>query len=153
MPLPPSAKTLQKPRSGTDLHIQQADGEYVRLFVNGVLCAEVFGGKAQTAVDWEAVLRQARMLRVLPRLLRSACERLKTIHNREDHNHPKPNDKAVSYLMGLADGLLGIDDPHPVNKDFEGLNLRMQRDYAPCFCEGFETGEALRQIITAKETE
>lgn len=51
--------------------------------------------------------------------------------------------------MGFADGLLGIELDHPANKDFTGLKLKMQRDYSPCFTDGFEVGEVIRNLSNA----
>lgn len=137
----------RKPRSGTNINVSQADGEFIRLFINSELVAEVFGNRAQTARDWEEELRKARTLNALPEILRSFAKRITTIHNREDHNFPKPDQKVVAFLMGFTDGLLGIDQPHPANKDFTGLNLRMQRDHSPSFSEGFEVGDCVRRIV------
>lgn len=110
--------------------------------------AEICCRKAETKIDWVERLRKAHRLLVLPKMLESFAKRLGKVHNREDEGK-KPNDKVCSYLMGFADGLLGIDRSHPANNDFEGLNLRMQRDYSPCFSEGFEAGEAIKGTIDA----
>ena len=135
---------LRKPSTGTDIHLSQADGEFVRVFVNGELVAEVFGGKAQTALEWEDKLRHARTLCSLPRMLTSFVDRLRTIINREDHNFPKPDAKVTAYIAGFADGMCGITAPHPMGE----MIPRMQRDYSPCFSEGFEHGQAVSKAAS-----
>lgn len=131
----------------TELRLNQADGEFLRIYVNDVLVAEVFGGKADTAQDWLTEITHARRLEVLPKLLVWWAQRLRAIHNREDHNFPAPTDKLYAYLLGFADGVLNYTNAHPANRDFEGLNLRMQRDYSPCFSEGFEQGNSVYRLM------
>jgi hypothetical protein len=126
-----------------DLHLTVTPSDVVRLYVNGVLHAEITVGVTDTRDTLLAQVQAARGLARVVDWVEALPGVLDTLDRMVDSQEKTPLAKEAAYLRGLCEGLAGRTRPYPDRPDLPPL----PPEDGPAYRLGYAQGEAFRRVV------